>query len=136
MRMIFSLLFLFALSCNTQPINEEQREKIKKNIKQREPVRVTEDQIISKAYKIGRSSADSLNWQKYQEMQPNIKLNQIWDAYNFTISNGERPDDNVQLTNDMVFYTRPNIKADTLFSMEVLSFTKKEIVLSIISDDQ
>lgn len=135
---IYCLLFLLLLSCNEQRSSEENREAIRKGIEMRKPVKISQEQIITRAFEEARQDLKDTVVTKYQWKTYYVRpadsdstLAELWMAYKDAVEKKAAATDNVQLMDSLIIYTIPIVRNDSLQQMLVAFMTRKEIVLQL-----
>ena len=150
MRLNYLILFILtvlAASCGGG-LSNEQRAQLKEEMKEREIVKISEDEIMVTALELGRTTypqllAHSESDSNFQETDftysiitnttniENELFAEIFEAYNFAAQNGVIMDDNIQRDGDFLIYTIPYIKEDLYEGVLFIRFEKKKIIQSL-----
>lgn len=138
---LIAIVIITFSSCGGKELTEEQRKEINKELKTRKPVKIQDAELISKAYEVARSSwqdtAQSQNdWKIFSEQPKDPVLNNLWSAYTYSFEQGTVPGDNVQLSDTVIYYSRPLHKDGNFNGMAALLIPRKDIVLRVIREDQ
>ena len=133
--------FFFFVSCNNQQLSEEQRKEVKEQLKTREPVIIKDEALISRTFEVAHRSwkdtaNSSLEWKIYYNTPENPLHAELWEAYSYSATEGIPLDDNVQLTDTIIYYSRPLIESGDFKGIAILPVPKKEIVLLITKENQ
>lgn len=132
--LVFFLLLIGA--CNQNSVSEEQRELFREQSKLRKPVRISPEEILTKAFEEARrdlkdTTTTTYLWKEFYVKPADTVLIELWEAYKYAAANNIEASDNVQLLDDEIIYTTPLITDDTLRKMKVAFLPKKDIVLKL-----
>lgn len=136
MKIFLIIGFILLISCDSKTLSEEERKKVQKELKSRKPVKITDEELLNKSFEIGRSfwkdtSNSKYQWKIYQSEPEEQLLKGLWEAYAYSAEQGSAPEDNVQLGDKYIYYSRPLVENDSLRSMMILALPKKDVVLEI-----
>lgn len=139
MRFLLALLVLLS-SCD-KPVSDDQRELLREELKKRTPVRISDDQILSRALEEARrdwsdTTVTVYRWKDYFVKPADSLLAELWLAYEYAVQNNSNVVDNVQLKGPEIIYTNPIVLSDSLQRMRVAFIPKKSIVLKITTENK
>lgn len=132
----YLVFLLLIVGCNQNPVPDEQRELFREKSKLRKPVKISPEQILTKAFEEARmdlkdTTVTTYLWKEFYVKPADSVLIELWDAYEYAAENNVEASDNVQLQDDQIIYTKPVIRNDTLREMKVAFLPKKDIVLKL-----
>ena len=130
------IISVFMVSCNGNQMSDKQREALRDELKNRKPVKVSEEQILTKALEEARTDlkdtmVTQYTWKEFYVKPADSIYNELWMAYQYSVEQKTPLQDNVQLYDSVVLYSKPTIVNDTLQSMLIVVLPKKEIVLKL-----
>ncbi|MBL3654648.1 hypothetical protein [Fulvivirga sediminis] len=142
-------LFIIAAGCGGNLSNEE-RKALHNEMNERAIKKVSEESIFEKALDEGRSIVTALSSDSVElagvvneckctvkrvnnigEPELNDTQKSIWDAYKYVEASPSQLGDNVQKDGKDLLYSAPIIESDTLLGIWFISFSRKEIILSL-----
>lgn len=134
--MKYLVFLLLIVGCNQNPVPDEQRELFREKSKLRKPVKISPEEILTKAYEEARrdlkdSSTTTYQWKEYYVKPADSVLMKLWEAYKYAVGHDIEAFDNIQLQEDVIIYTKPVISNDSLKGMKVAFLPKKNIVLKL-----
>lgn len=131
------LVFLvIIIGCDQNPVSDEQRKLFREQTKLRKPVKLSQEEIFTKAFEEARrdlkdTTTTTYRWKEFYVKPADSVLMELWEAYQYAAVNNIEASDNVQLQDDVIIYTNPVIKNDSLKIMNVGYLPKKDIVLKL-----
>ncbi|UII28146.1 hypothetical protein LVD15_06905 [Fulvivirga maritima] len=142
-------LIIMAASCGGNLSNEE-RKALHNEMNERAIKKISEESIFEKALDDGRTILSSLNSDSVAltevvsackctvkrvnnvgEPDLNETQKSIWDAYKYVAAHPSQLGDNVQKDGEDLLYSAPIVEGDSLLGVWFISFSRKEIILSL-----
>lgn len=153
MKIPFALVLLLLLCSCGGSLSDEQRRKIREDMKQHQIVRISEAEITAAAFENGRAAMDLLN-KKDKPSSDSLKRyctvrwivpgsknareieTQLIEAYLESSINGGMEDNIQKVGTDSLLYTKPVTEkladgSENVKGMWSIQFAKKQVILSI-----
>jgi len=139
------LLSLSIFSCG-ESLSDKQRKALKDEMNNREVKKIKEEEIVAETFAVGRSlyknhllendslkrvyKADIYLLQKEESIDNPIDK-KLFEAYNYTLTQGGQASDNVQRDESIMVYTKPHIENDMYVGVYVIRIPRKQLILKM-----
>lgn len=127
-------------------LSEEQRKALKDEMEHREIKKVPEEHIVEATFKTGRKllishqegvdslltniGASAYLLKKNDSTESKVEW-ELLEAYNYSMTQGAQPAENVQRDGEMMVYTMPAIENDVFIGIYIVRIPRNEIILSL-----
>ncbi|MTI22484.1 hypothetical protein E1176_15740 [Fulvivirga sp. RKSG066] len=143
---VYMLLCLLLLASCGGSISDEQRKSLQQEMKDREIKKVQEEDIVAKTFELGKeihrqylSGNDSLQKTLKTDLYiiekgDSVEKKKDWEifeAYEYSLTNGAPLSDNVQRDGEEMIYTYPLVIEDEFAGIYVIRIPRKQLVLNL-----